>query len=253
MPKPSQNIVIDNYSLEETLNITDAYEADRYGYLVTPNVDHMIRFCEDATFRSAYASAEYVLLDSQFIAKLLRILRKKYFKVCTGSDLTRHLFHSTVQQNDHIVIIGSSRSQIAEMKKQFGLSRVSHYNPPMGFIRETDEVERCLEFIESASPFRFCFLAIGSPQQELIAHRLKTRGHARGLALCIGASIDFLTGREKRAPRFMQRWGIEWLFRLLSDPVRLFHRYLIRGPKFFLLLKDLEISARAQNARDEDK
>jgi len=94
------------------------------------------------------------------------------------------------------------------------------------------------------SPFRFCFLVIGSPQQEMIAQKLKERGIARGLALCVGAAINFLTGIETRAPLWMQQAGLEWLYRLSRDPRRLWRRYLVRGPKIFLLLWRIELRVR---------
>ncbi len=74
---------------------------------------------------------------------------------------------------------------------------------------------------------------------------LRERGQARGLALCVGASINFLTGDERRAPGWMQRLGIEWLYRLLQDPRRLAARYLLRGPRVFGLLRRAEIVQRA--------
>jgi exopolysaccharide biosynthesis WecB/TagA/CpsF family protein len=107
----------------------------------------------------------------------------------------------------------------------------------MGFINDPVAVEDCLSFIESASPFRFCFLAVGSPQQEAIAQALRARGAARGLALCIGASLNFITGLEKRAPLWMQKMALEWLYRLLQNPRRLARRYLIRGPRIFAHLR----------------
>jgi UDP-N-acetyl-D-mannosaminuronic acid transferase (WecB/TagA/CpsF family) len=98
--------------------------------------------------------------------------------------------------------------------------------------------------IESHSPFRFCFIAVGSPQQEMLAQRLQARGIARGLALCVGGSINFLTGLERRAPRWMRRLGFEWFFRLLQSPGRMTWRYLIRGPRIFALLPRIEIELR---------
>ena len=114
----------------------------------------------------------------------------------------------------------------------------------MGFIHDTAQVEVCLNFIEANSPFRFCLLAVGAPQQEKLAHLLKTRGVARGLALCIGASINFLTGVEQRAPLWMQNAGLEWLFRLLQEPGRMANRYLVRGPRVFGLLRQAQIVLR---------
>jgi exopolysaccharide biosynthesis WecB/TagA/CpsF family protein len=116
----------------------------------------------------------------------------------------------------------------------------------MGFIRDRAAVEACLSFIENASPFRFCLLAVGSPQQERIARLLETRGTARGLALCIGASINFITGHERRAPRWMQRLALEWLYRLSQDPRRLAGRYLVRGPRIFAHLLRARIVLRKQ-------
>jgi hypothetical protein len=114
----------------------------------------------------------------------------------------------------------------------------------MGFMRDPAEVTACLDFIEAHSPFRFCFLALGSPQQEKLAQALKARGLARGLALCIGASINFLTGEERRAPRWMRRSGLEWSYRLMLAPRRMAHRYLVRGPRVFGLLRHAEIVVR---------
>ena len=101
-----------------------------------------------------------------------------------------------------------------------------------------------MQFVEANSPFRFCFLAVGAPQQETLARMLKARGTARGMALCIGASINFLTGVERRAPQWMQSLGMEWLFRLGSDPRRLAKRYLVRGPRVFALLPRIDVRVR---------
>ena len=96
------------------------------------------------------------------------------------------------------------RAGLQELRGRFGLKALRHIDPPMNFIRDESAVECCLRAIEESSPFRFCFLAIGSPQQEIIAQKLKERGVARGLALCIGASINFITGVEKRAPLWIR-------------------------------------------------
>jgi exopolysaccharide biosynthesis WecB/TagA/CpsF family protein len=85
---------------------------------------------------------------------------------------------------------------------------------------------------------------VGCPQQEILAKALQSRGRARGLALCVGASINFLTGSERRAPKWIQYAGLEWLYRLLNDPTRLARRYLIRGPRIFLLLPRLHFEQR---------
>jgi exopolysaccharide biosynthesis WecB/TagA/CpsF family protein len=118
----------------------------------------------------------------------------------------------------------------------------------MGFIHDAGAVEKCLRFVEAHSPFRFCLLAVGAPRQEILAERLQVRNVARGLALCVGASIDFITGTERRAPQWLQRAGLEWLFRLVQNPARLATRYLVRGPRVFGLLRKTTFVLRVQSA-----
>ena len=225
---------IDDYDLPRFLDVARRFGKQRYGYVVTPNVDHMIRFHESGAFRALYAQASYVLLDSRIAALLFRLVHRVRLPVCTGSDLTAALLAGVIDPSDGVVLIGGSERQARLLESRYGLRNLRHHNPPMGFIDDEHEVEACLRFVEEASPFRFCLIAVGSPRQEVLAQKLGQRGRAQGLALCIGASIDFLTGGERRAPAWMQRYGMEWLYRLMQNPRRLAWRYLVRGPKFFL-------------------
>jgi len=235
---------IDDYELGEARAIVRAFGCDRFGYVVTPNVDHVIRHYNDPEFRALYAQAAYVFLDSHFLAHLIGLLKRRRHRVSPGSDLTAAVMSSVLNPNDEAIVVGGSAQQAQELRARYGLKALHHINPPMNFIRDEVAVESCLQAIEARSPFRFCFLAIGSPQQEIIAKKLKERGIARGLALCVGASIDFITGVEKRAPRWMRKSGFEWLFRLMQNPKRLAKRYLLRGPRIFLLLPHLELRLR---------
>jgi exopolysaccharide biosynthesis WecB/TagA/CpsF family protein len=235
---------IDDYELREARAIVTAFGSERFGYVVTPNVDHVIRHYHDAEFRALYAQAAYVFLDSHFLAHVVGLLKRRRHRVSPGSDLTAAVLSSVIKPNDVAVIVGGSADQAQELRARFGLKALHHINPPMNFILDEAAVESCLRAIEATSPFRFCFLAIGSPQQEVIAQKLKERGVARGLALCIGASINFITGVEKRAPHWIQKSGLEWLFRLIQNPKRLAKRYLVRGPSIFLLLPHIELRLR---------
>jgi exopolysaccharide biosynthesis WecB/TagA/CpsF family protein len=238
---------LDDYELPEFLSVAARFGIQKYGYVITPNVDHLIRYHDDAAFRALYTDAAYVLLDSRFLSHLFRLIRGLRVRVCTGSDLTAQLFARVIAPPDRLVLIGGSAEQAQMLAAQHGLTQLSHYNPPMGFIRDPRAVEECLQFIEAHSPFRFCFLAVGAPQQEILAQMLKTRGIARGMALCIGASVNFMTGVERRAPRWMQRIGAEWVYRLMHDPGRLAKRYLVRGPRVFWLLPLIDIQLRARS------
>jgi N-acetylglucosaminyldiphosphoundecaprenol N-acetyl-beta-D-mannosaminyltransferase len=234
----------DGYDIDGFTDLAARFDPKSFGYVVTPNADHLIRFDDDAAFRALYADADHTLLDSRFVSHLLRVFKGVRVPVCTGSDLTARLFSDVIRPDDVVVVIGSSAEQAQQLAGRHGLERLVHFNPPMGFIHDPEAVESCLQFIEAQSPFRYCLLAVGSPQQESLARRLKERGVARGLALCIGASINFLTGAERRAPAWMQAAGMEWMYRLAQDPRRMARRYLVRGPRVFALLRRAVIVVR---------
>jgi exopolysaccharide biosynthesis WecB/TagA/CpsF family protein len=236
---------VNDYDLREFIARAERFGVERFAFAVTPNVDHIIRYCDEPAFRRLYADAAFVLLDSRFLARLLFLVRGVRLKSSPGSDITKALFESVIAPEDTVVIVGASAFQVQRLAQRHGLRDVRHHNPPMGFIHDPAAFDACLEFIERASPFRFCFLAVGSPQQEMLAKELLLRGKARGLALCVGASIDFLTGVEKRAPRWLQALGMEWVYRLLQNPRRLAKRYFVRGPRIFMLLPSIRFQRRS--------
>jgi N-acetylglucosaminyldiphosphoundecaprenol N-acetyl-beta-D-mannosaminyltransferase len=235
---------LDDYDVDRFLEVAAAFGQDRFAYVVTPNVDHLIRYHDDPSFRTLYADAGYILLDSRFLAHIFWLTKGERVQVCTGSDLTANLFARVIAPADRIALIGSSNEQARLLAERYRLTALKHYNPPMGFIRDPQEVEACVRFVETNGPFRFCFLAVGAPQQEMLARMLKSRGVASGMAFCIGASVNFLTGVERRAPLWIQRLGMEWLFRLAMDPGRLAKRYLVRGPRVFSLVGQTDIQVR---------
>ena len=106
--------------------------------------------------------------------------------------------------------------------------------PPMGMLRKPEAMSEAEAFVRDAQA-RFTLLAVAMPQQEILALRVAQAGRAVGVGLCVGASLDFLTGRKARAPLWMQKASLEWLHRLLSEPGRLWRRYLVEGPRIFLL------------------
>jgi exopolysaccharide biosynthesis WecB/TagA/CpsF family protein len=235
---------IDDCDLSEASALAEAFGTKRYGYVVTANVDHAIRYYYQPDFRALYSAATYVLLDSRFLGHVLRLFKRQSLRVCPGSDLTRTLFETAIKPHDVVLVVGGTAHQAQILRKHYGLNSLRHIEPPMNLMHDSAAVESCLRFIEASSPFRFCFIALGSPLQEIIACKLQERAIARGLALCVGASINYMTGVELRAPPWMRRVGFEWLFRLLQQPRRMAHRYLIRGPRIFWLALRIELRPR---------
>jgi len=233
---PLPNVLqIDDCDVTESRALAQSFGTHRYGYVVTANVDHVIRYYYQADFRALYAKAAYVLLDSRFLVHALRLLKRQTLRASPGSDLTTALFEHTIRPHDEVLVVGGTESQVHMLRERYGLKALRHIDVPMKLIHNPAAIEACLREIEAASPFRFCFIALGSPLQEMIAHELQERAIARGLALCVGGAINYMTGAERRAPVWMRRIGFEWLFRLLQHPQRMAYRYLIRGPRIFWL------------------
>jgi N-acetylglucosaminyldiphosphoundecaprenol N-acetyl-beta-D-mannosaminyltransferase len=206
-----------------------------FAFLVTPNADHLIRLAREPGLAPLYAGAAMRLLDSRVVARLARLLGLPAPAVVPGSDLTAALLERVIQPEDPVAILGGSAGTVAALAARFDLRRLVHHDPPMGFDRDPVALEAAIGFLE-ANPARFTFLAVGSPRQEVVARALVERGRARGIGLCIGASLLFLTGAERRAPLPVQRAGLEWAWRLAQDPRRLARRYLVDDPAILGLL-----------------
>ncbi len=206
-----------------------------FRYVVTPNVQHVVEIYEQGdALKAKYAAAWRIYCDSRVLKKLAHLCGSK-LDVVTGSDLTARLLERASGLGLKVGIIGPSADDCAILGRRFPGLEIASYTPPMGFIKSDIEVQKCIAFILDANA-DITFLAVGSPQQEILAHRLLEYPEARGVALCIGASIDFLTGKQQRAPLWIQNSGLEWLHRLLSDPKRLAKRYLVKCPKIFGLV-----------------
>lgn len=208
-----------------------------FAYVVTPNVDHIVRLQRSRSdLWPAYRGAWLTLCDSRILAGLARKVDLA-IPVVTGSDLTADLLEKVVAPSDRIAIVGASSSTVARITARYDLRNVMHYNPPMGFIRDPFEVARVVQFLVEAKA-RYTFLAVGSPQQEILAHRAQLVGLTIGTGFCVGASLNFLSGEEERAPAVMQQLSLEWLHRLILNPSRLWRRYLVDGPEIFRIARD---------------
>ena len=208
--------------------------------VVTPNVDHVVRLDRLGTtpfgkrYRAAVEDADFCLCDSRVLARLARF-RGVNLDVVPGSDLTMELFERHLRQGDEIAILGGDANTVPSLSARFPHVRFAQHMPPMGLVDDDSAMNTAAQFICDAQ-CRFIFIAVGSPQGEILAHRARQLGASTGVALSVGASIDFLTGRQTRAPRFLQKAGLEWAYRLASDPKRLWRRYLVDGLRIFAIV-----------------
>jgi N-acetylglucosaminyldiphosphoundecaprenol N-acetyl-beta-D-mannosaminyltransferase len=207
----------------------------RFGYVVTPNADHMVRLARVPALLPLYRDALYRFLDSRVVARAAAALGLPVPHVTTGSDLTARLLHDHVMPGERITIVGLRAAYLPGLIATCNLAPPAHYDPPMGFDRDPAQLRRTVDFV-LAHPARLIFLAVGSPRQEKLAAAIAATGRATGTAMCIGASLGFLAGAERRAPKWTQRAGLEWLHRLAGDPRRMARRYLLDNPPVFALL-----------------
>lgn len=207
-----------------------------FAYVTTPNADHLVRLARQPALRPLYEGAALRLLDSRVVARLARAMGLAAPRVVPGSDLTAALFErGLVAPGEPVTVLGAPAEAIVALRARYGLRALAHHDPPMGFDADPAAMARALDFLE-ANPARFTFLGVGSPRQCRVALALVRRGRARGIGLCIGASLLFLAGHERRAPRAVQRAGMEWAWRLAQDPRRLAGRYLRDNPAILALL-----------------
>src|SRR5258708_26313307 len=109
-------LFIDDYELGEARAIVTAFGSERFGYVVTPNVDHVIRHYHEPEFRALYAQAAYVFLDSHFLAHVIRLFKRRRHRVCPGSDLTAAVISSVIKPNDVVGMGGGRAAQAPELR-----------------------------------------------------------------------------------------------------------------------------------------
>lgn len=218
-----------------------------FAYVVTPNAHHMVLLSRtDSALRTAYDAAWLRLCDSQILRAISWLVSGVRLNLVTGSDLTLSLLRHVVQPSDRLTIIGGTPELILALRDQFGIHDIAQHIPPMDYSANHDDVERCVGFV-LAHPARFTFVVTGAPQSELLTLRIAQAGGATGIGLCVGSALDFATGRALRAPSVIRSCGLEWLFRLLTNPRRLIRRYVIECPPVFLLAARWWVSLRMQS------
>jgi len=203
----------------------------RCRFVVTPNVDHAVMYQSNAALREAYGDAALVLADGAPVVLASRLLRKALPERVAGSDLVPALFDeaSTADGPLRVFLLGAAPGVAERAAKAIhgrwpGVNVVGTLCPPMGFEHDDAENQRILEAVASVQP-DLLLVGLGAPKQELWVHRHASQLQTK-VALCVGATIDFLAGERSRSPRWMQRLGLEWLHRLSSEPTRLAGRYL---------------------------
>jgi N-acetylglucosaminyldiphosphoundecaprenol N-acetyl-beta-D-mannosaminyltransferase len=231
------NLVIDNLSQSELLRKLTS------GVVFTPNVDHLMKLQSDSAFLDAYGCADYVICDSKVVYYASRFLNMPIREKISGSDFfpAFYNYHKDTE-NIKIFLLGAREgvAQVAQEKINRKVGReivVAAHSPSFGFERDDSECLRILEMINH-SQATVLAIGVGSPKQEKFIHKYKDKMPNIKIFLAIGATIDFEAGNVKRSPKWVSEVGLEWLYRLVLEPQRLWRRYLVEDfPFFWLVLK----------------
>jgi N-acetylglucosaminyldiphosphoundecaprenol N-acetyl-beta-D-mannosaminyltransferase len=225
--KQEFKIFIDDLSKNSEKNI----------YIVTPNVDFVVRADKDNEFKKIINSADFSVCDSTIIYYFSKLLIQNSLKdKITGFDATTILLEMANKRKEKIFLLGSTDDNV-----QLAAENIGETYPDLavaGFTNGFFDVEKdtaCIIKNINDSGAKYLFIGMGSPRQEKWAFENKNELNTNFI-ISVGGLFDIYSGRTKRAPVIFQHIGMEWFWRFLNDPRRLFKRYFIEDMKFFHLL-----------------
>ena len=197
--------------------------------IATLNLDHIVKMRRNADFLRAYRAHSHVVADGNPVVWLARLAGRPEVSLVPGSELITPVADLAARMGTALAFLGSTETVLqaaaAQLKADHpGLVVAACLAPPYGFDPESPAADALLDQV-AASGARICLLALGAPKQEVLAARGLARHPQLGF-LSIGAGLDFIAGHQTRAPVWVRRIAMEWLWRMLSNPRRLARRYL---------------------------
>ena len=231
---------IDNVSFADVVQkIEESILKRTPGFIVTPNIDHIVKLGKDANFKAVYREAMLVVPDGMPVLWAARFLGNPLKEKVSGSDILPRLCGISQKKGYKLFFLGGksgSAVKAAEVlkKKHQGLQIVGVYSPPFGFENDENEDKQIVEMIKNSHP-DILFVGLGAPKQEKWIHK-----HYKDLgvpvSIGVGGTFEFISGAVRRAPAWMQIAGLEWLWRLAMEPKRLWRRYLVEDMEFFWIV-----------------
>jgi len=233
------NTQVDNLSMDEAVIAIEALiNNGKFNYVVTPNVDHIVKLEEDDEFKKVYEEANLVLTDGMPLIWISKMLKTPIKEKVSGSDIFPKICEMAAQRGYKIFLLGAAEgiaNKAAEnlRKKYPGLNIVGTYSPSYGFENKPEEIIKIIRVINESQP-HILAVGLGAPKQEKFIYKFKNQLKVP-VSLAIGASIDFEAGNVKRAPEWMQKSGLEWFYRFVKEPRRMYKRYFKDDLKIFKL------------------
>ena len=234
------NIYVDNLSMQEAIERIDQLIINKKpSYVVTPNVDHIVKLEVDSEFQEVYKEADLILTDGMPLIWISNIKKNPIKEKVSGSDLFPEVCKLASQKGYKIFLLGAAEGVAAKAAENLKLKYkklnvVGTYSPSYGFEKNEDEINKIIDMINEVKP-DILAVGLGAPKQEKFLYKFRKKLNVP-VSLAIGASIDFEAGNINRAPKWMQKSGLEWFYRLCKEPKRMFKRYLIDDIKIAKLV-----------------
>ena len=233
-------VKIDNYSFNDVVErISDhAMKGVAPSYVVTPNAQHVLSLQRDADFRRIYEKAFLTVPDGVSLLWSAKFLQTPLNGRVNGTDLFEELSAVAERKGLKVFLLGGRPGAAEAAKKTLqarhpNLQIVGTHCPPYGFESQPQELASINSKIKAAAP-DILFVGLGAPKQEKwIYQNYQELGVP--VSLGIGVSFELVADMVQRAPLWMQKWGLEWLFRLIVEPKRLWKRYVMGNPQFMWL------------------
>ena len=234
------NITISNLKFEQFCEqINDHIKQGQHGYVLTPNVNHVCLCHRDPHFHEIYQHALHAIPDGTPIMWAASLLGTPLHEKLSGSDMVPKLSAYAAKNDLSVYFLGGSPGTAEQTAKAL---KIKHPKltiagtdcPAYGFEKDPRLLQETIDKVSLAKP-HICFIALGSPKQEYFMYQHQNELGA-AITIGVGASFDFMAGRIKRAPYWLQSIGLEWFWRLAMEPRRLWKRYLVEDVIFFKLL-----------------
>ena len=234
--------------LKTNINVTNMSDTVKYigehledlrgKYICVSNVHTTVMSYEDEEYRKIQNSAAMALPDGAPLSSYSRRKGYKQAQRVTGPDLMLELFAISKEKGYRHYFYGATEETLQSMRKVIerdypGMEIAGMYAPPFRALTP-EEDEQVVAKINASAP-DFVWVGLGAPKQEQWMYQ--HMGQLRGVLIGVGAGFDYLAGYIKRAPRWMQKLSLEWLYRLLQDPKRLWRRYFTSNVKFICLTR----------------
>ena len=226
------NVRIDNLTTKELLEQLDK------GVLVTPNIDDIMKHQKDKEFHKMASQAEFSICDSRVLLLISRILRTPLKEAIPGSSFfPMYCDYHAKDENIKIFLLGAKEG-VGEVAKKNINTRIGReiivdtYSPPFGFEKDEQECNHIVKILRT-SKANVVLVGLGNPKQTKWIYKYKDKLPNINLFMALGATIDFEAGNVKRAPKIFQKLAMEWFYRFLMEPKRMFKRYFIDDMLFF--------------------